>query len=159
MVNKNQYIILGFGSILLQFLLAGPLTVNLVRPDFILIFILYISIWEGRMWGVIIAFFLGLLVDLSGVGSFFGLTSLTYTVFAYLTGNLNGQYNKLSPIVFNLFWSLMLIVFFLIQHLVTSQFLLAQNPQIFWVKVFMSALYTFLFTFIINFFIPIGNEQ
>ena len=49
-------------------------------------------------------FILGLFTDLAGVGSYFGLSSLTFSLTGYLTGYLKDQYNRLIPLYFHLTW-------------------------------------------------------
>ncbi len=159
MIEKQRYILFGLSALLLQFLLVDLLTVNMVRPDFILIFILFISVWEGRLWGVVVAFFLGLVVDLLGVASYFGLSSLTYVIFAYLVGNLQGKYSKWPPTTFHIFWTSMIIIHFLLHNMITSQVLFNNNIQVFWIRVVMSSVYAIIFAFITNFFLPLGNEE
>ena len=62
----------------LQFFLVDLLSLKMIRPDFLVIYIFYISLVFGKTPGVLIGFSLGLLSDLSGVGSLFGLAPLTY---------------------------------------------------------------------------------
>ena len=155
---RNKYLVFGAVAIILQLALADILTVRLVRPDFILVFILYISVREGRLWGIIIGFMLGLFVDFVGVATYFGLSSLSYSVLAYLAGFLHSQYSKWPPIGFH-FWIGVVIIHFSLQLLITSQHILTSNPQVFWTRVFSSALYTLLFIVISNLFVPLVAED
>ena len=85
-MNSTKIFFPIIGLFLLQFLLSDFLSIKGIRPDFILIYILYTSIRYGNFYGVIVGFILGILVDLVGVGSFFGLTSLTFVITGYLAG-------------------------------------------------------------------------
>ena len=61
----------------IQFFLVDLLSLKMIRPDFLVIYIFYISLVFGKTPGVLIGFSLGLMSDLSGVGSLFGLAPLT----------------------------------------------------------------------------------
>jgi rod shape-determining protein MreD len=62
---------------LAQFLLVDFLSINMIRPDFLVIYVFYISLVYGKTTGIIISFTIGLFSDLAGVGSYFGLAPLT----------------------------------------------------------------------------------
>ena len=96
-----------------QLLFIDLFAIGTIRPDFLLILVIYFSISNGRFIGTALGFLLGLLIDISGAAIFFGLSPLTYTITGYLVGNLKGLYNNISPIYFMIFW--ILILFF---HLV-----------------------------------------
>ena len=67
-------------------------TLGTIDPDFCIIVLIYISIKDGRLTGVLTGFFMGLIIDLSsGSNQFFGLTPLVYTSRGYFCGFLNGQ--------------------------------------------------------------------
>ena len=109
----SKFIILLFCVFFMQFYLAEFLSINMIRPDFITIFVLYTAIKFGRFYGVIAGFILGLLTDLAGVGSYFGLSSLTYSISGYLAGYLKDQYNRLIPLYFHLTWVVIILFQFL----------------------------------------------
>ena len=69
MMQWSKFIILLFCVFFMQFYLAEFLSINMIRPDFITIFVLYTAIKFGRFYGVIAGFILGLLTDLAGEGS------------------------------------------------------------------------------------------
>ena len=78
---------------IIQIFFVDVLSIGTVRPDFPFILILYLSVKHGRFTGILSGFTFGLLIDLSGSAMFFGLSSLTYTVIGYISGNLKGIYN------------------------------------------------------------------
>ncbi len=72
-------------------------TLGTIDPDFCIIFLVYISIKDGSLTGVLTGFFMGLIIDLSsGSNQFFGLTPLVYTSTGYFCGFLNRQNKKLN---------------------------------------------------------------
>ncbi|HBN45706.1 MAG TPA: rod shape-determining protein MreD, partial [Candidatus Marinimicrobia bacterium] len=119
----NKFIILLIGVFFMQFYLAEFMSIRMIRPDFMTIFILYTAIKLGRFYGVIAGFTLGFLTDLAGVGSYFGLSSLMYSISGYLTGFLKDQYNRLIPFYFHLSWVGIIFLQFLIFSFVRYQYL------------------------------------
>jgi len=100
--------------LILQLLLVDLLSLNLIRPDFLVIFVLYLSMYKGRLYGMIIGFSLGILSNLFGVGSYFGLEPLTLTIVGYLTGYLKNIYEKVLPYIFHISWVLIMLFHFFI---------------------------------------------
>lgn len=144
---------------IIQLLFVDLLSIGTVRPDFPLIIILYFSVKQGRFAGVLSGFLFGLLIDLSGSAMFFGLSSLTYTIVGYISGNLKGVYNKISPILFTTSWILVVLFHFLIFCLVQYQELWLVNNSLFLSKWFGTSIYTLSFLIIFQFLIPLNKES
>ena len=155
----KRYIIFGLSATILQILLSDLLSIKLIRPDFILIFLLYLTIWEGRIAGIITGFLLGLLVDFVGVASYFGLSALLYTGFTYILGVIYNKYSKWPPILYHSFWSLSVVLLYFIRFSITSARLLDYNPQVFWGNVLFSSLYTLAFAIIVLLFLPLTRDN
>ena len=147
------------GVFMVQFLLVDFLSLNMIRPDFLVIYIFYISLVYGKMTGVSTGFLLGLLSDLSGVGSFFGLSPLSLSVTAYLTGYLNGKYERMLPYLFHGAWISIIGFHFIIISYVRFQSILFSDPISFWIKCFLSFSYTMMFLLIIQFFYPVKEAS
>ena len=147
------------GVFMAQFLLVDFLSLNMIRPDFLVIYIFYISLVYGKTTGVLTGFLLGLLSDLSGVGSFFGLSPLSLSLTAYLTGYLNGKYERMLPYLFHGAWISIIGFHFIIISYVRFQSILLSDPIAFWIKCFMSFSYTMMFLLIIQFFYPVKEAS
>jgi len=147
------------GVFMAQFLLVDFLSLNMIRPDFLVIYIFYISLVYGKTTGVFTGFLLGLLSDLSGVGSFFGLSPLSLSLTAYLTGYLNGKYERMLPYLFHGAWISIIGFHFIIISYVRFQSILLSDPIAFWIKYFMSFSYTMMFLLIIQFFYPVKEAS
>lgn len=150
----NKYIFLLIGAFLLQFYLAELLSINMIRPDFMAIFVLYTAIKFGRFYGVITGFILGLLTDLAGVGSFFGLSSLTYSISGYLAGYLKDKYNRLLPLYFHMTWVGIIFFQFLIFSFVRYQYLYETDFILFMEKWALTMGYTMGFILVLQIIIP-----
>ena len=127
-----------------------------IDPDFCVIAILYISVRDGRLNGVFVGFFLGLIIDLSsGLNQYFGLTPLIYTITGYFSGFLKNQSNKLNKTYFTGIWVSIIVCQFLIFSLIVYQEYLIQDPFNFIVKWIATSLYTLTFLGILQVMIPI----
>tara|TARA_B110000438_G_C15246415_1_gene407885 strand:+ start:47 stop:529 length:483 start_codon:yes stop_codon:yes gene_type:complete len=138
-----------------ELLFIDILQINNVRPDFFIILILYWSIKYGRTLGIISGFFVGLLVDLSGVASFFGLSPLIYSVTGYLSGNLKGLFNKINPILFTFLWVTVIFIQAFIFCLVHNQYLLVIDYSLFYKSWLGTGLYTLSFVIIMQMIYPL----
>ncbi|MBT3217099.1 MAG: rod shape-determining protein MreD [Candidatus Marinimicrobia bacterium] len=142
---------------MLQFFFAEVMSINAIRPDFIMILVLYIGVTHGRFAGVIAGFIAGFLVDLAGVGSFFGLTSLTCSITGYLAGFLHGRYRSWIPMYFHAGWVSIVFIHFLIFSFVRFQYTFNTNPGIFFLNWIFSVGYTLGFLIVLQFMIPFAK--
>ena len=127
-----------------------------IDPDFCIIVLLYISIKDGSLVGILFGFFIGLFIDLgSGPNQFFGLTPLIYSSTGYLSGFLCGSSDRLSKVYFTILWVIIIIGQFLIFTLVVYQDYLIQDPISFFLKWFATSLYTLVFLGILQVMMPL----
>ena len=104
-------------------------------------------------------FTFGLLSDLAGVGSYFGLAPLTLSITAYLTGFLNGKYERFLPYVFHLCWLTIIGFHFFVISYVRFQTLFVTDIFDFAIKWLMSFGYTMIFFLIIQYFFPVREAS
>jgi rod shape-determining protein MreD len=131
-------------------------TLGTIDPDFCLIVLLYISIRDGGLVGILFGFFIGLFIDLSsGTNQFFGLTPLIYTTTGYFSSFLKGENERLNKLYFTSLWIIIILCQFLIFSLIVYQQLLLESPVQFLIKWLATSLYTLLFAGILQFMIPI----
>ena len=149
-------IILVFIVFLIQAWTADFFSIGTISPDFCIMYILYISVKEGRLMGTLVGFIFGIILDLSsGTNQFFGLTPLIYTATGYASGFLDGKYEKLNKHYFTLTWVLIILFQFLIFSLIYYQSYLIQDPFSFLIKWLGTSLYTLSFLGIFQIIIPI----
>ena len=151
----TDFIFSGLLIWLTQLLLVDLLSIGTIRPDLLVILVLYWSIKYGRTIGIIAGFLIGLLIDFSGTASYFGLSPLIYCVTGYLGGYLKGTYSRVNPIYFSISWVAILIFQFLIYCVVQYQDILMTNPQLFWAKWLGTTIYTLSFAGIIQVIYPL----
>jgi rod shape-determining protein MreD len=155
----NRILILALFVFLVQFFLTSFMTVKMIRPDFIVILVIYISLEYGRLPAVILGFVLGFLVDMAGVGSYFGLSALTCSTTGYLGGFLKGKYERYVPYVFHLSWIGIIAFHFFIYTYVRFQMIFTTDPGLFLSKWFLSFAYTFIFILVLNYFYPLKEAS
>ena len=158
-MKRTSILFSAIGVFMAQLLLVDFLSLNMIRPDFLVVYIFYISLVYGKTTGVLTGFLLGLLSDLSGVGSYFGLSPLSLSLTAYLTGYLNGKYERMLPYLFHGAWISIIGFHFIIISYVRFQSILLSDPIAFWIKCFMSFSYTMMFLLIIQFFYPVKEAS
>ena len=151
-----KYFVIVFLVFIIQSWTSEFFSLGSIDPDFCVIAILYIAVKDGRLNGVFIGFFMGLLIDLSsGLNQYFGLTPLIYTITGYFCGFLKGQRSRLNKTYFTALWVFIIICQFLIFSLIVYQQYLIQDPFYFLVKWFATSLYTLTFLGILQVVIPI----
>ena len=151
-----KYSIIMFVTFLFQMWTSEFFTLGTIDPDFCLIVLLYISIRDGGLVGILFGFFIGLFIDLSsGTNQFFGLTPLIYTTTGYFSSFLKGENERLNKLYFTSLWIIIILCQFLIFSLIVYQQLLLESPVQFLIKWLATSLYTLLFAGILQFMIPI----
>ena len=151
-----KYFLLVFIVFIFQSWTSEFFSLGTIDPDFCVMTILYIAIKDGRLNGVLVGFFMGLVIDLSsGLNEYFGLTPLIYTITGYFCGFLKGQNNKMNKTYFSAIWILIIIIQFLIFSLVVYQQYLIQDLFSFTIKWVLTSMYTLTFLGILQFIIPI----
>ena len=80
-----KYLFIMVATFIFQSWSSEFFSLGTIDPDFCVIVLLYISIKNGSLIGVLFGFFIGLFIDLgSGSNQFFGLTPLIYSSTGYL---------------------------------------------------------------------------
>ena len=158
-MKKNKLALITLIVLFFQILFVESLTINAIRPDFLVLFIIYITISNGRLIGLIMGFTIGLISDLSGVGSYFGLSSLSLSITAYLSGFLYLKYERLLPYVFHSIWIIILILHFYIITYFRFQSVFLSSKTEFFVIWIMTFGYTFIFFIIMQYFFPLREAS
>ena len=158
-MKKNKLALITLIVLFFQILFVESLTINAIRPDFLVLFIIYITISNGRLIGLPMGFTIGLISDLSGVGSYFGLSSLSLSITAYLSGFLYLKYERLLPYVFHSIWIIILILHFYIITYFRFQSVFLSSKTEFFVIWIMTFGYTFIFFIIMQYFFPLREAS
>lgn len=143
----------------IQLLLVDLLSLNLIRPDFLVIFILYLSMIKGKMYGMTVGFTIGFLSNLFGVGSYFGLEALSLTIVGYLGGYLKNIYEKVLPYIFHILWILIILLHFLLICYFRYQNIYISNLFEFLFIWITTTSYTMLFIISIQFIFPFRDAS
>ena len=150
---RKILIYIGIGLVLLtvQGILGPWLSIQKIRPDFILILVLFIGQKEGKIFGQLAGFSMGLIVDLLGMSSFLGLSCFVMTLSGFLAGFLKNQKSKMN--IFSYYLMVLLICFihfFLLYSIYYHSLDLSLQYRL--VRyIFPSIIYTGVFYFLIEF--------
>ena len=145
--------------VLFQLISSELLAINQISPDFLLIFVLYSTLIFGRFKGILIAFALGLISDLSGIGSYFGLHPLLLSTASYAISFLIGRYEKMLPYIFYSYWIVIILLYFFLMAYFRFQVLFLSNFTGYIIQSIYLFLYTFTFIFILQFFYSIEQAS
>ena len=145
--------------VLFQLISSELLAINQISPDFLLIFVLYSTLIFGRFKGILIAFTLGLISDLSGIGSYFGLHPLLLSPASYAISFLIGRYEKMLPYIFYSYWIVIILLYFFVMAYFRFQILFLSNFTGYVIQSIYLFLYTFTFIFILQFFYSIEQAS
>ena len=145
--------------VLFQLISSELLAINQISPDFLLIFVLYTTLIFGRFKGILIAFSLGFISDLSGIGSYFGLHPLLLSTASYAISFLIGRYEKMLPYIFYSYWIVIVLLYFFIMAYFRFQILFLSNFTGYVIQSIYLFLYTFTFIFILQFFYSIEQAS
>jgi rod shape-determining protein MreD len=154
-----NYILTFATAFILHLFVVDFLSIDGIRPDFFIILVIYIGIREGRLWGIISGFLIGLISDLLGVSSHFGLSSLTYVIVGYAGGFLHKQHLRLEPLIFNILWVLIVLIGFFV-YVFFSDLLVGFGVYgLVWSKWIYTASYTLGFLMILQPIVPLRKKQ
>ena len=158
-MNNYQISFFTVFFLIIQLLLVDLLSLNLIRPDFLVIFILYLSMIKGKMYGMTVGFTIGFLSNLFGVGSYFGLEALSLTIVGYLGGYLKNIYEKVLPYIFHILWILIILLHFLVICYFRYQNIYISNLFEFLFIWIATTSYTMLFIISIQFIFPFKDAS
>jgi len=152
-MTRKILIYIGIAIILLTIQgIVGPwLTIQKIRPDFLLILVLFIGQKEGRIFGQLAGFIIGITMDFVGMSTFLGLSAFVMTLSGFFAGYLKNQRNKIN--IFSYY--ITILVIFLIHFFLLYSFYyhsLNLSLQYRMIRyVFPSLIYTGVFYFLIEF--------
>ncbi len=89
-MKAAYYIFLYIICLFLQLILTDLIEIKQIRPDFLLIFVVWFAQHEGQAYGTIVGFFAGLFQDVYLV-HFFGLSALGKSVTGFIAGLISQQ--------------------------------------------------------------------
>ena len=108
-----------------QLYLAEMMEVWHIRPDFILVLLVFISARYGRIPGILFGFTAGLLQDAMGSLSVLGANALAKSIVGYTLGTLNGTLAVWTPRLVNLY-----VYGTLVGHAIIYQTVMSQGLQV-----------------------------
>ncbi len=140
---------------LMQVFFSNLFSIREVRPDFLIIFILYFSVNFGSYSGVLLGFSVGIIVSLFDSGITLGILPLIYSIVGYAGGFLKSQHYKMIPFYFNFSCFSIIIGSFFIYTYFNYNYLFYNDFNIFLLTWFKTTLYTISLLAIVQFIVPL----
>lgn len=72
--------------------IISHLRIFFLRPEVVLVLVLYLALYNGSLTGVIVGFLAGLILDFLSLSPL-GLHSIMFVIFSFFIGKMHGQYN------------------------------------------------------------------
>ncbi len=141
-----------------QIFLAEYLDVGDIRPDFLLVLLIYYSARKGRINGILLGFAAGIGQDLTSSLSVLGANALSKSIVGFTTGTLNGTETVWTPRVVNIYVYGSIVV-----HALIFQFIMALGLELAWVqiinRIFLEILISAMMVTGMRFIIPILSRD
>ena len=144
-------------AFLMQIFLSNLFSIRGVRPDFLIIFVLYFAVNFGSFKGVLAGFSVGIISSFFDSGMTIGILPLIYSIVGYSGGFLKSQHYKMIPFYFNLSCFLIIIGCFFIYSYFNYNYLFYNDFKIFLLTWFKTAFYTISLLAIVQFIVPLRN--
>ena len=153
----KKYGVISIIAFLMQIFFSNLFSIRGVRPDFLIIFVLYFAVNFGSFKGVLAGFSVGIVASLFDSGMITGLLPLIYSIVGYSGGFLKSQHYKMIPFYFNFSCFLIIIGGFFIYSYFNYNYLFYNDFKIFLLIWFKTAIYTISLLAIVQFIVPLRN--
>jgi len=153
----KKYGVISIIAFLMQIFFSNLFSIRGVRPDFLIIFVLYFAVNFGSFKGVLAGFSVGIVASLFDSGMITGLLPLIYSIVGYSGGFLKSQHYKMIPFYFNFSCFLIIIGCFFIYSYFNYNYLFYNDFKIFLLTWFKTGLYTLSLLAIVQFIVPLRN--
>jgi len=154
-----QYVGIGIVLLFFQLTLANWIRIAGIKPDFIMLFVLFVGYREGKIAGILFGFIFGLLQDISAASAFIGISSLIKSIVGFGAGFLKGKFHVVNPFILYAIAVLLIFVgtllYFGIYYAASSISFGTMLQQL----ILPSFLYTLIIGSLLLFIVPIDVER
>ncbi len=151
----KKYGLILITTLLMQIFLSNLFSIGGVRPDLLMIFVLYFAVNYGSFKGVLAGFGIGIITSIFDGGLIIGLLPLIYSIVGYTGGFLKTQHYKMFPVLFNLSYFFIIFGSFFIYTYFNYDYLFYNNFKIFLLTWIKTTLYTISILVILQFIVPL----
>jgi rod shape-determining protein MreD len=142
---------------LFQIFFSNLISIGGIRPDFIIIFMVYFALDQGSFKGVVVGFITGLVISLFDNSTTFGVLPLSYSIIGYGVGFLKNQRMRMVPYKLHLMvFSIVVMVFFVYNYFSYSAIFYI-DFTLFILYLLKSMVYTISLLVIAQFIFPFRN--
>lgn len=150
----KKYIIPLIITFIIQIFISNLLSIRGVKPDFLIIFLVYFALDQGSFRGVVVGFVVGFIVSFFDNSYVFGVLPLTYSIVGYGTGFLRTEKKRMIPYKFNaICFSIILFSFFVYNYFLFDTYFYNDLP-VFLLNWLKTTLYTVTLLLILQFIYP-----
>ncbi|MEA3286274.1 MAG: rod shape-determining protein MreD [Candidatus Marinimicrobia bacterium] len=121
MIDIVKYSLLGFLTLIFQWMLGDIFSIYGVTPSFLVIFVIYVGLTHSQLQAIWLGFFLGFLIDSLTGTHMLGLSALALSVVGYFSGIFHGRIVRIPIIVQYLLHIGFLLVFFVLTVMISLQ--------------------------------------
>ena len=141
-------------AFILQVFISNFISIGGIRPDFIIIFMVYFALDQGCFKGVVVGFITGLIISLFDNSSTIGVLPLSYSIVGYGIGFLKNQRMRMIPYkLYLIVFSIVLMAFFVYNYFTYSTIFYNDIP-LFLLYFLKSMVYTISLLIIAQFIFP-----
>ena len=138
----KNYIIPLIIALLAQLFLSNVLSIRGVKPDFIIIFMIYFALNQGSFRGVVTGFTLGLVISIFDSSPEIGVLPLTYSILGYGFGLLSNYKQQLASIKFNVYCYFLIFFSFFVYNYFLFDSIFYNDFSLFIIYWFKNMIYT-----------------
>lgn len=132
-----------FLALFLQLTLGKLISIQDIRPDFILVVVIIIAESRGKLYGELLGFLTGLISDGIGLSMLFGLSALSKTVAGFISGFLKNKRTSMGLFYYYVIIITIILIHFIIMHTIYYNSADMQLQYIIMRYVIPSTIYTF----------------
>jgi rod shape-determining protein MreD len=139
----------------LQIFLSNLISIRGIRPDFVVILMVYFALEQGSLRGVVFGFLSGLIISIFDNSAVLGVLSLSYSIIGYGIGLLKDYKRRISPYQFNLIVLSIVVFAFFIYNYFNYDAIFYNDLPMFLLYLLRSMVYTISLLIIAQFIIPL----
>lgn len=154
-----RMMVIGIIILVFQLTIVDWIRIQNIRPDLLMLFILYVGYREGRFAGMLFGFAFGMLQDLTSASAFIGLAALSKTVVGFGAGSLRGKFNMINPLLLYTVATLVLLtgqfIYFGIYYAAST----LSTMTLFFRIILPATVYTILLGSLLIFILPLNLQD
>ncbi|MCF7885672.1 MAG: rod shape-determining protein MreD [Candidatus Marinimicrobia bacterium] len=147
-----------FVGLFLQLTLGEMISIQGIRPDFLLVVVILIGESKGKFQGELLGFLIGLVADGIGISMLFGLSALSKTIAGFISGFLRNKKSSMGVFYYYFIILTIILIHFIILFTIYYNSAQLELQYIVLRYVLPSSLYTFVVYVLVDNIYPRKNR-